>query len=144
MTINTWRYCILKDWAYKVDFLHSLKASWVCTKSCLLSVWLLWSGGGSNFKDTVYNIKYEKSITCYTQWSFHMEFIKQAFEMIMSLMHQSFATTSPWGPGNSGDIDFSICKAQVKSLHCRDLFWSNPCKKVPPPGNYFLRKPQIL
>ena len=32
----------------------------------------------------------------------------------------------PRGPGNSGDIDFSMCKAQVKSLHCRDLFWSNP------------------
>ena len=29
------------------------------------------------------------------------------------IMHQSFATTSPSGPGNSGDIDFSICKAQV-------------------------------
>ena len=28
-------------------------------------------------------------------------------------MHQSFATTAPSGPGNSGDIDFSICKAQV-------------------------------
>ena len=30
-------------------------------------------------------------------------------------MHQSFATTSLQGPGNSGDIDISICKAQVKS-----------------------------
>ena len=36
-------------------------------------------------------------------------------------MHQSFATTSPLGRGNSRDIDFSICKAQVKSLHCRDF-----------------------
>ena len=53
---------------------------------------------------------------------------------LSSLMHQSFATTSPRGPGNSGDIDFFICKAQVKSLHCRDLV----LVKSLPPGNYFL------
>ena len=44
--------------------------------------------------------------------------------VIPILMHQSFATTSPLGPGNSRVIDFFICKAQVKSL---TLFWSNPC-----------------
>ena len=38
-------------------------------------------------------------------------------------MHQSFATTSPRGLGNSGDIDFSICKAQVKFLHCRNSYY---------------------
>ena len=27
----------------------------------------------------------------------------------------------PGGLGKSRDIDFSICKSQVKSLHCRDL-----------------------
>ena len=36
------------------------------------------------------------------------------------LMHQSFATTSPSGPGNSGDIDFSLSKARVYARHCRD------------------------
>ena len=36
------------------------------------------------------------------------------------LMHQSFATTSPSGPGNSGDIDFSLSKARVNAQHCRD------------------------
>ena len=29
----------------------------------------------------------------------------------MNFMHQSFVTTAPTGPGNSGDIDFPLCKA---------------------------------
>ena len=37
-----------------------------------------------------------------------------------TVMHQSFATTSPSGPGNSGDIDFSLSKARVYARHCRD------------------------
>ena len=49
-------------------------------------------------------------------------------------MHQLFATTSPQGPGNSGDIDFSICKAQLKSLHCRDCFGKIPAKSPRPRG----------
>ena len=49
-------------------------------------------------------------------------------------MHQSFATTSPRGPGNSGDIDFSICNAQIKSLHCRDFVLVKSLLKVPAPG----------
>ena len=39
--------------------------------------------------------------------------VKYAIFSTLMIMHQSFATTSPSGPGNSGDIDFSICKAQV-------------------------------
>ena len=50
------------------------------------------------------------------------------------VMHQSFATTSPQGPGNSGDINFSLCKAQVKSLHCRDFVLVKSLLKVPAPG----------
>ena len=66
-----------------------------------------------------------------------------------NIMHQSFATTSPRGPGNSGDIDFSICKAQVKSLHCRDFVLVKSLLKVLAPGellpdSWALRKPQIL
>ena len=39
----------------------------------------------------------------------------------------------PLGPGNSGDIDFSICKALVKSLHCRDFVSVKSLLKVPTP-----------
>ena len=28
----------------------------------------------------------------------------------------------PMGPGNSGDIDFSLCKARVYAQHCGDIF----------------------
>ena len=35
-----------------------------------------------------------------------MQFLKQ-----IGFMHQSFVTTAPMGPGHSGDIDFSLCKA---------------------------------
>ena len=41
--------------------------------------------------------------------------IVQGLRTLPGFMHQSFATTSPQGPGNSGDIDFFICKAQVQS-----------------------------
>ena len=56
---------------------------------------------------------------------------------------------TPRGPGNSGDIDFSICKAQVKSLHCRDFVLVKSLLKVPVPAkllpdSWALRKPQIL
>ena len=38
------------------------------------------------------------------------------------IMHQSFVTTAPMGPGNSGAFDFSLCKARVYAQHCRDIF----------------------
>ena len=44
----------------------------------------------------------------------------------------------PSRAGKSGDIDFSICKAQVKSLHCRDFVFVKSLLKVPAPRNYFL------
>ena len=48
-----------------------------------------------------------------------------------TLMHQSFATTSPSGPGNSGDIDFSLSKARVYSQHCRDTLMVKALRKSP-------------
>ena len=55
-------------------------------------------------------------------------------------MHQSFATTAPLGPGNSGDIDFSLCKALVYAPHCGDIFYVISLVKVPsapsPRGSY--------
>ena len=47
------------------------------------------------------------------------------------LMHQSFATTSPSGPGNSGDIDFSLSKARVYAQHCRDTLMFKALPKSP-------------
>ena len=38
------------------------------------------------------------------------------------LMHQSFVTMTPTGMGNSGDTDFSLCKARVHAQHCGDIF----------------------
>ena len=41
----------------------------------------------------------------------------------ITFMHQSFVTTTaPTVPGNSGDFDFSPCKALVYAQHCRDIF----------------------
>ena len=36
------------------------------------------------------------------------------------IMHHSFVTTPPKGPGNSGDIYFSLCKARVYAQHSRE------------------------
>ena len=41
----------------------------------------------------------------------------------LSVMHLSFVTTAPIGPGNSGDIDLSLCKARVYAQHCRNIFY---------------------
>ena len=42
------------------------------------------------------------------------------------VMHQSFAAPATLGPGNSGDIEFSSCKARVHVLHCRGIFLVKP------------------
>ena len=46
-------------------------------------------------------------------------------------MHQSFATTSPSGPGNRGDIDFSLSNARVYAQHCRDTLMVKALPKSP-------------
>ena len=51
--------------------------------------------------------------------------------LVSLVMHQSFATTSPSGPGNSGDIDFSLSKAQVYAQHCRDTLMVKALRKSP-------------
>ena len=51
--------------------------------------------------------------------------------MPVLIMHQSFATTSPSGPGNSGDIDFSLNKARVYAQHCRDTLMVKALPKSP-------------
>ena len=53
------------------------------------------------------------------------------YKSFKSLMHQSFATTSPSGPGNSGDIDFSLSKARVYAQHCRDTLMVKALRKSP-------------
>ena len=39
-----------------------------------------------------------------------------------SFMHQSFVITAPMGPGNSGDIEISLCKARVYAQHWGNIF----------------------
>ena len=38
------------------------------------------------------------------------------------IMHQTFVTMAPMALGNSGDFDFSLCKARVYAQHCGDIF----------------------
>ena len=50
-------------------------------------------------------------------WKSEEEDVREYFEkfgelVLVQVMHQSFATTSPSGPGNSGDIDYSLSKAR--------------------------------
>ena len=47
-------------------------------------------------------------------------------------MHQSFETPIPKRPGNSGPINFSVCKALIYAMHCRDIFVKK--KTLPPSG----------
>ena len=50
-------------------------------------------------------------------------------------MHQPFSTMAPTGQGNSGDFDFSLCKAQVYgqayTWHCREHFYGHSPAKSP-------------
>ena len=46
----------------------------------------------------------------------------------MCIMHQSFVTTAPMGPGNSRDFDFSLCKAWIYAMQCGDIFIESPAK----------------
>ena len=55
----------------------------------------------------------------------------QIIVQVNFIMHQSFATTSPSGPGNSGDIDFSLSKARVYAQHCRDTLMVKALPKSP-------------
>ena len=45
------------------------------------------------------------------------------------LMHQSLC--NPLGPGNSGDINFSLSKAPVYAQYCRDTLMTKALAKVP-------------
>ena len=47
------------------------------------------------------------------------------------IMHQSFASPAPPGPGNSGAFNFSIFKARVKARHCRARVLVKPLIKAP-------------
>ena len=50
------------------------------------------------------------------------------------IMHQSFATTSPPGPGNSGDIDFFHMQSPGKIPALQGLVLVKSLLKVPAPG----------
>ena len=63
--------------------------------------------------------------------------IHEAAFLMSWLMHQSFATKSPSGPGNSGDIDFSHSKAWVYADHCGDTHIIKAQQKAP------LKSPQV-
>ena len=50
-----------------------------------------------------------------------------------SIMHQSFVTPAPPGPGNSGAFNFSLFKARLKARHCRARFVVKSLLKAPAP-----------
>ena len=52
-----------------------------------------------------------------------------------NVMHQSFAVPAPTGPGNSGAFNFSVSKALLNALHCRDKFMVKSLLKAPAPGD---------
>ena len=56
------------------------------------------------------------------------------FFSIDELMHQSFASPAPPGPGNSGAFNFSIFKARLKARHCRARVLVKPLLEAPAPG----------
>ena len=49
------------------------------------------------------------------------------------LLHQSFVSPAPIGPGNSGAFNFSIFKALVKARHCGVRFVVKSLVKAPAP-----------
>ena len=46
-------------------------------------------------------------------------------------VHQLFVTTGFSGPGNSRDIDFSLCKAWISAQHCRDILMIKVLPNMP-------------
>ena len=58
----------------------------------------------------------------FEMWLYHFGFL---FVLILSNIHCTLCTsltTASMGPGNSGNIDFSLCKAGVYAQHCGDIF----------------------
>ena len=53
-------------------------------------------------------------------------------------MHQSFATLATPGLENSGDFDFSVCKALVDAWHGGDKSLTKSLLKAPGPGTICL------
>ena len=53
--------------------------------------------------------------------------------LLFYIMHQSFASPAPPGPGNSGVFNFSIFKARLKARHCRARVLVKPLLKAPAP-----------
>ena len=49
------------------------------------------------------------------------------------IMHQSFVSPAPPGPGNGGAFNFSFFKARVKARHCRARFVVKSLLKAPAP-----------
>ena len=49
------------------------------------------------------------------------------------LMHQSFVSTAPLGPGNSSAFNFSVFKARLKAWHCGILYVVKSLLKVSAP-----------
>ena len=59
--------------------------------------------------------------------------VSYGLEVEIWIMHQSFASPAPPGPGNSGAFNFSIFKARVKARHCRARVLVKPLLKAPAP-----------
>ena len=50
--------------------------------------------------------------------------------ILLFLMHQSLVITGPSGPGNSGDIDFPLCKVQIYAQHCGNILMIKAMSKA--------------
>ena len=48
-------------------------------------------------------------------------------------MHQSFVVPAPMGPGNSRAFNFSVFKALLNAMYCRDKFMVKSLLKAPAP-----------
>ena len=67
-----------------------------------------------------------------------LELEPRGWSLISKVMHQSFATTSPQGPGNSGDIDFFYMQIPGKISALQGLVLVKSLLKAPTQVNYFV------
>ena len=59
---------------------------------------------------------------------------------MLLVMRQSFVIPAPTGPGNSGAFNFSVFKALLNALHCKDKFMVKSLLKSPAPRRLTIMK----
>ena len=86
---------------------------------------------GEIIQDLGYREKYSMKFSPYTFKVKELPFFYTLKWWYEYLMHQSIVTTAPTGLGNSGDFNFSWCKAPVNALHCGAIFLVKTQLKAP-------------